>query len=375
MRSQLRRGIRGGQIRNGQERFLWRAMVALLLWVVPGVGGRVEAAGYQTQDAQPPGERVAGAVSPQRLLADGRGIWFAVFARDGKTLATGGQDGVLRLWSGDWQSPRITSERARQSFRCGAIAPDGKTVATGLGDGTVILWDAASGKLLKRLQEHPGVIRSVMFSADGRRLIAGGEDRTLTVWETSQWKMVRSLQELPQSVLSVAAGPDAGLLAVAHGDPSSMRAPGGVRFYELDTLAERGELPELKSTIWSVAFSPDGRTLATGTAQVLQLWDPMTRRRKALVPVPHQIRVVAFSPDGKIVLTAGALPKGPAGSREGVAQLVNVETLEPRALVRGHRGLIVSAAFSPDGRHLATASLTDPEVLVWETAKLSPAGQ
>ena len=153
----------------------------------------------------------------------------------------------------------------------------------------MIVWDAASGKLLKRLKGHPGVIRSATFSADGRRLIAGGEDRTLTVWETSQWKVVRSLQELPQSVLSVAAEPDAGLLAVALGDPSSMRASGGVRFYELDTLAERGELPELKSTIWSVAFSPDGRTLATGTgtAGVLQLWDPLTRRRKAVVPVSH----------------------------------------------------------------------------------------
>jgi WD40 repeat protein len=373
---QLPRNVSGGQIGNGQERLDWQAMVAIVLWLGPVVVGRVEAAGDQAQDAQPPGARVASSVLPERLSADRRGVWFAVFAPEGKTLAAGGQDGILRLWSGDWQRPRITSQPARQLFRCGAIAPGGKTVATGCASGTVIIWDAASGQLLKRLKEHPGLIRSAAFSADGRRLIAGGEDRTLTVWETSQWKMVGSLKELPQSVLSVAAAPapDSGLLAVAFGDPSSMRAPGGVRLFELDTLAERGELPKLKSTIWSVAFSPDGRTLATGTgtAGVLQLWDPLTRRRKATVPIPHQIRVVAFSPDGKTLVTAGALPRQPDGSREGVAQLVSLETLKPGALVGGHPDLIVSVAFSADGRHLATTSVTGPEILVWEIAKLSP---
>jgi WD40 repeat protein len=304
------------------------------------------------------------------LDADPKGNWFVAFAPDGKTVATGGQDGILKLWDVPSGQQRRAGTASREPFRCAAFAPDGQTMVTGGSSGTLTVWDTKVARPLKSARNHSASIRTVGFTPDGKRVVASGQDRRLTVWDTATWRVVRSLPEQPQPILGSAISPDGKLLAIALGDPKDAESDGGVRLYDLDTLAERGELVGLAGGVWSVAFSPDGQTLATGRGRFLGLWDPITRHMRATTRVLPNIRVVAFAADGKTLVAVGSLPGLPQGQGEGAGQLLDVATLQPRATVPSHGRLIVGASFSPDGRLLGTASDSAPEVRLWDISRL-----
>jgi WD40 repeat protein len=309
-----------------------------------------------------------------QILDSGQGTnWFAVFAPDGKTVAAGGSEGVLRLW--DLASGKVASvgKASKDSFRSGALSPDGRTLATGRAGGSLTVWDVPGARALRSIKKHSAAIRTVQFTPDGKLLVASGQDRTLTVWDTSTWTVVRRLPEQPQPILSSTLSPDGKLLAIALGDPTEGgEREGAVRLYDFETLQERGELPGIDHTVWAVGFSPDGRTLATGRGRVLELWNPSTRQLRSRTRVVHNIRVLAFTADGKTLATAGSASASGTIQLAGAGQLLDVATLQTRATVPGHGTLIVGVSFSPDGGLLSTASVTSAEVRLWDASKLPP---
>src|SRR5262249_54477246 len=120
------------------------------------------------------------------------------------------------------------------------------------------------------------------------------------------------------------------------------------------------ELPGFVRHAWSVAFSPDGKLLATAGGQnTAKIWDTKTWTEKTKFAVPMGVRALAVSPDGKTVATASEVANDP------VVRLWDVESGREIASLQGQRGLIFCIRFSPDGKTIF-ASGDNALVNMWD---------
>ncbi|HEY0481200.1 MAG TPA: pentapeptide repeat-containing protein [Kofleriaceae bacterium] len=187
----------------------------------------------------------------------------------------------------------------------------------------------------------------VAMSPDGAVLATGHDDGTVYLWDCTRGQPIRILHKHRGSVLSVAFSPDGKTIASAGDDV--------VQLWNLDDGGQRVRLAEHGGGARSVVFSPDGEIVATGGDDVVRLSnvaDGMERRQ--LIARGGAVLSVALSPDGKIVVS---------GSDDGLVRLWDVEDGRERAQLVAHRGRVRSVAFSPDGKVLASGG--DDMVRLW----------
>jgi WD40 repeat protein/beta-lactamase regulating signal transducer with metallopeptidase domain len=275
------------------------------------------------------------------------------FSRDGRSLRAAGLAGVVR-W--DVRTGSTVSPAGKEEATAIAAAPDGTCYATGGPAGKVVLYDAQSDERIATFEGHAGDLRSVAFSADSRLLASGDQNGVVHLWDATAYHPLGSFPALERPIACVQFSPDGRTLAAATGDESGS-SPGIVVLWDIATHRTIGTLEGHRGAL-SVAFSPDGATIATAGADgVIRLWDLATRSpRNSLTYLGCQS--LAFSPDGRVL--ASAHPGGDV-------VLWDARGLRQLGLLKGHRDQVHHVVFSPDGRSLATAG-KDQTVKLWSLA-------
>jgi WD40 repeat protein len=233
------------------------------------------------------------------------------FAPDGQTLAAAG-DEAIEVWE-IATGQRLRRTKVESRIVALAYSPDGrKLAATEAGrDGSVSVWEVASGKRLQVFAGEPQPFSPAAFSPEGNFLVSGGRDRGLYLWDVTSGKLVQSFTEAEQRTLSVRFSPDGKTLAAV--------AANGV----VTTWAVGRERPVRRVTLrsWRPAdlngiavLSADSQTVAaanlghkqTESATPVGLWETATGRRvRRFNGHGGLIRALAFSPDGRVVASGG----------------------------------------------------------------------
>ncbi|WP_063757767.1 hypothetical protein [Streptomyces fulvoviolaceus] len=308
--------------------------------------------------------------------SESRSVRAVAFAPDGNTLATAGYDGTVRMWrldGNDQISPLGKPLRAHTAPAWTlAFSPDGRTLATAGFDETVRLWDASDPGRVRPLGEpltgHTAPVMSVAFSADGETLATAGEDDSPILWNVANPAYPQQLGEPlaghTEAVWEVAFSPDGRTLA-------STGADGSVRLWHRPPTV----LTDFTNPLTAVAYSPDGSLLAVASTDdgLIRLWDVRRPDRPRRLPrtLAHEdaVLAVAFSPDGRTVAS---------GSQDGTVRLWDVSSPEHPARLGepldAHEGGALAVAFAPDGRTLATGG-EDDTVRLWDTDRGRPLGE
>ncbi|MBD2515733.1 serine/threonine protein kinase [Nostoc sp. FACHB-973] len=243
-----------------------------------------------------------------------------------------------------------------------AFCPEGKILASANDDKNIKLWDLNTKKVIASLSEHRQAVKSVAFSPDGKILASASDDKTIKLWDINTLKEISTLLGHSHAVKSVTFSPDGQILASGSWDKT-------VKLWNVNTGDQICTLTGHKLQVNSVAFSPQGQIIASASYdRTIRLWQISSQKEFKNCPCytlsgilsghAWAVLTVAFSPDGKVLAT---------GSDDKTIKLWEVNTGQLISTLSGHSWSVVSVAFTADGKTLISASW-DKTVKLWKVS-------
>ncbi len=319
-------------------------------------------------------------------------VTSVAFSPDGKRILSGaiggvGQHDEIKVWDTDKGAEVFSLKGVGRTV---AFSPDGKRIVSGAGGhfgqqseikfsgqpGEIKVWDADRGTEILTLKGHTGEVLCVAFSRDGKRIVSGGDKLgEIEVWDADKGIEPRTLKGHTSPVGSVAFSPDGKrIVSASLGgglDPRGQPILGEIKLWDADKGTEVRTLQGHPAPFNSVAFSPDGKRIVSGSNETtLTVWDADKGTEvRTLKRHTDAVTSVAFSPDGKRIVSASIGDAVLLGwLRPGEIKLWDADKGTEVRTLKGHAGWVKRVAYSPDGKRIVSGS-QDTTLKLWDADK------
>lgn len=270
---------------------------------------------------------------------------------DGQLIATVSNDNVVKLWSREGAAIQTLTDH-RDRVLAVTFSSDNQQIATASADRTIKIWNR-DGKLIHTLNGHRDWVTDVQFSENGRSLISSSRDGTIKLWNLDQKKEVQTFRGHRGWVNQIAFGQSDRQILSGGED-------GTIKIWEVGKSGAIRSFNAHRERVTSVSIAPNRQSILSSGDNLAKLWTLSGKEIATFEGHRDQVNTAIYSPDGRTIAT---------GSIDQTIRLWNLEGAL-LATIQGHGAAVMNLSFSPAGTQLLSAS-ADKTARVWQVSTLA----